>query len=114
MSDPNSLQADISGVKIDGTPNSYRNVLSRHERGARDVVDDPARGPWNSTHNGIGYQGHFDAFEQIVPIGEQISWVHTFSDGIERDLGFVLMELMEDLIARRNAAGQPTTAFPAS
>lgn len=112
VADATSIQADVSGVDVaSGTPDPWRMVASRHERGPADVVNDPARGPWTSEHNGKHYDGHFDAFEQIVPMAEQISWVHTFSDGVERDLGYVLMELMEDMISRRKAAGEPPSAF---
>ena len=41
---------------------------------------------------------------------EQIAWVHTFSDGITRDSGDVLIELMEFAIQWRKANGLPTTA----
>ena len=73
-------------------------------------VDDPARGPWNSIHNGQPVQGTYDAFEQLVTVAEQLAWVHTFSDGITRDSGDVLIELMEFAIQWRQADGLPTTA----
>jgi len=46
-----------------------------------------------------------------VPISEQISWRRVFSDGIERDSGDVLLELMEFAIQLRTADNLPTTAF---
>ena len=110
MADPNSLQADISGVAVNGAPESWRQVLARHPRNVGDIVDDPTRGAWNSTHNGQAYQGTYDAFEQQVTVAEQIAWVHTFSDGITRDSGDVLIELMEFAIQWRKANGLPTTA----
>jgi hypothetical protein len=110
MSDANSLQADVSGVKVDGTPMPWRNVLARHPRNIGDIVNDPARGPWNSTHNGQSYQGTYDAFEQQVTVAEQIAWTHVLSDGIERDSGDVLIELMEFAIQWRKANGLPTSA----
>jgi hypothetical protein len=110
VADPESLQADISGVAINGAPEAWRQVLARHPRNIGDIVDDPTRGPWHSTHNGQPYQGTYDAFEQQVTAAEQIAWVHTFSDGITRDSGDVLIELMEFAIQWRKANGLPTTA----
>lgn len=119
MADPNTVQADISGVDpASGEPlrggngSLYRIVCSRYDQGPDAIVGNPDKQAWGSIHNGVHYGGHFDAFEQVVPIGDQISWVHEFSDGIVRDPRFILHELMEDLIARRKAAGQPTTAYP--
>jgi hypothetical protein len=70
----------------------------------------PEPGAWNSTHNGQSYQGTYDAFEQQVTTAEQIAWVHTFSDGIVRDSGDVLIELMEFAIQWRKANNLPTSA----
>ena len=61
-------------------------------------------------HNGQVYQGTYNAFEQQVAVAEQLAWVHTFSDGITRDSGDVLNELMEFAIQWRNATGLPTMA----
>jgi hypothetical protein len=110
MADATSLQADMSGVDINGAPEPWRLVLARHPRNIGDIVDDPARGPWNATHNGQLYQGSYDAFEQQVTVAEQLAWVHTFSDGITRDSGDVLIELMEFAIQWRKANRLPTTA----
>lgn len=110
MADAKSLEAEISGVEINGAPETWRRVLARHPRDIGDIVDDPARGPWNSIHNGQPFQGTYDAFEQQVTVAEQLSWVHTFSDGITRDSGDVLIELMEFAIQWRKANGLPTTA----
>lgn len=112
MADPNSLQSDISGVDANGDPEMWRIVCSRYPQGPDAIVGNPDKQEWGSEHNDVEYAGHFDAFEQIVPIGDQISWTWKFSDGIVRDPRFILHELMEDLIARRKAAGQSTTAFP--
>lgn len=98
MSDANSIQADVSGVNADGTPQPWRSVRARHPRNIGDVINDPTRGPWNSTHNGQSYPGTFDAFEQIVTVAEQIAWTHTFSDGVTRDVGDVLIGLGEFLV----------------
>ncbi|WP_285029781.1 hypothetical protein [Mycolicibacterium sp. lyk4-40-TYG-92] len=87
MADAQSLQTDISGVTANGMPE-----------------------PWRAVHNGQTYQGTFDAFEQQVTVAEQIAWVRTFSDGITRDSGDVLIELMEFAIQWRKANGLPTTA----
>jgi hypothetical protein len=110
MTDATTLQTDISGVTTDGAPEAWRQVLARHPRNIGDIVDDPNRGPWNSTHNGQTYQGTFDAFEQQATTAEQIAWVHTFSDGITRDSGDVLIELMEFAIQWRKANNLPTSA----
>ena len=91
-------------------PSRGASVLARHPRNIGDIVDDPDRGPWNSIHNGQPVQGTFDAFEQQVTAAEQLAWVHTFSDGITRDSGDVLIELMEFAIQWRKANGLPTTA----
>lgn len=111
MSDANSVQADVSGVDaVNGTPQSWRKVLARHERNIGDIVNDPERGPWNSEHNGQHYDGTYDAFEQQVTTAEQLAWVHKFSDGITRDPGDVLIELMEFVIQWRTANKLPTSA----
>lgn len=109
MANADDLQSDISGIE-GGAPQSWRQVLARHIRNIGDIVGDPKRGPWNSTHNGTVYAGTFDAFEQIVTVAEQVSWVHTFSDGMTRDTGDVLIELMEFAIQWRKANNLPTTA----
>lgn len=109
MSSADDLQADISGL-TSGNPEPWRQVLARHQRNIGDVINDPQRGPWNSTHNGTVYAGTFDAFEQIVTIAEQLAWVHKFSDGITRDPGDILIELMEFAIQWRKANGLPTSA----
>jgi hypothetical protein len=49
-----------------------------------------------------------------VPINEQIACTHVFSDGLERDSGDVLMELMEFAIQWRQANHLPTSAFPSA
>lgn len=98
MSDANTIHADVSGTAADGDPMPWRRVLARHPRSVGDIVNDPARGPWNSTHNGQNHDGTFDAFEQIVTVAEQIAWTHTFSDGITRDAGDVLIGLGEFLV----------------
>lgn len=110
MADANSLQENVSGVQSNGDPEMWRLVKARQERKIGDVVNDPTRGPWYSEHNGKRYVGTFDAFEQIVVTAEQLGWVHTFSDGIKRDPGDILIEVMEFVIAQRKAAGVPTSA----
>ena len=111
MADPNSILADVSGVEPStGAPQGWRRVLARHNRNIGDIVNDPTRAAWNSTHNGIHYQGTYDAFEQGVTTAEQIAWVHTFSDDIVRDSGDVLIELMEFAIQWRKANGLPTSS----
>jgi len=112
MASPDSVQADISGVKQNGNPEMYRASALRHPNGPDAIIGDPTKQAWNSTHNGVQYGASFDAFEQIVAIADQIAWVWKFSDGIVRDPRFILHELMEFVIAQRKAAGQPTTAFP--
>ncbi|OIN79360.1 hypothetical protein [Mycobacterium malmoense] len=112
MSDANSIQADISGVDTTGDPEMWRASALRHAGGPDAILGDPTKQAWYSTHNGIKYGASFDAFEQTVATADQIAWTFQFSDGIWRDLRFILHELMEDIIARRKAAGQPTTAFP--
>ncbi|MDH6245189.1 hypothetical protein [Mycobacterium sp. OTB74] len=110
MTDASSLQTDISGVTANGVPEPWRLVLARHPRNIGDIVNDPNRGAWNSTHNGQTYQGTYDAFEQQVTTAEQLAWVHKFSDGITRDSGDVLIELMEFAIQWRKANNLPTSA----
>ncbi|MGA7051530.1 MAG: hypothetical protein WBZ37_09670 [Mycobacterium sp.] len=111
MADPNSIQADVSGTDpANGAPQGWRRVLARHNRNIGDIVSDPNRQAWNSTHNGITFQGTYDAFEQGVTTAEQIAWVHTFSDGVVRDSGDVLIELMEFAIQWRKANNLPTSA----
>lgn len=112
MADPNSLQADISGVDNNGDPEMWRASALRHPNGPDAIVGDPTKQAWVSTHNGVTYGASFDAFEQTTATADQIAWTWKFSDGIVRDPRFILHELMEDLIARRKAAGEPTTYFP--
>jgi len=110
MSSPDSIQADVSGVDGSGNPQPWRQVNARHPRNIGDVINDPTRGPWNSTHNGKPYQGTYDAFEQQVAVAEQISWTHKFSDGVVRDAGDVLIELMEFAIQWRTINKLPTSS----
>ena len=98
MAQPSDVTNDIAGVSANGTPEPWRRVLARHPRNIGDVVNDPSRGPWNSTHNGQQYQGTFDAYEQLVTVAEQVSWVHTFSNGKTYDAGDILIGLGEFLI----------------
>src|SRR6185312_7876433 len=86
MADASSIQQAAQGIEGNGEPYPWRFVYSRHARDFGDVVTDPDRGPWNRTNpDGEVVAGHTDAYEQIVPIGEQVSWTHEFSDGIVRD-----------------------------
>lgn len=120
MSAAEELEAQSRGVfppsdqaKRGGWPQPWRFVYSRFARPFNAIVKDPARGPWGRVQpDGTWQNGHTDSDEQTVTIGEQIAWRNTFSDGITRDHGDVMIELMEDLIARRKAAGQSTS--PAS
>lgn len=112
MSDANSIQADISGVTTDGDPEMWRASALRHDNGPDAIVGDPTKQEWNSEHKGVTYGASFDALEQIVAQADQIAWTWRFSDGIVRDPRFILHELMEDLIARRKLANEPTTYYP--
>lgn len=100
MADAQSVQNDIAGINQNGDPEPWRLVAVRHPRNIGDVVDDPARGEWNSTHNGKQYAGTSDAYEQQVGIAEQIAWVHTFSNGKTYDHGDIMIALGEMLIAQ--------------
>jgi hypothetical protein len=100
MADAQSIINQAAGVDANGAALAYRKVKARHERNIGDVVNDPNRGPWNSTHNGVDYDGTFDADEQMVTVAEQIAWVHTFSDGVERDVGDILIGLGELLVTQ--------------
>jgi fido (protein-threonine AMPylation protein) len=110
MTQPQDIQNDISGVSGNGNPEPWRLVAVRHPRKIGDIVNDPTRQAWNSTHNGVNYAGTFDAYEQQVGIAEQIAFVHPFSDGQTRDVGDVLIELMEFAIQWRKANNLPTSA----
>jgi hypothetical protein len=102
-------------VEGNGLPESWRWAYSRWPRDFNQVVNDQAREKWNRTMpDGTVHPGHTDAYEQIVPINEQIAWTHEFSDHIVRDSGDVLMELMEFAIQWRQANGLPTSAFRAA
>jgi hypothetical protein len=112
MVDAASLYRAIAGVEEDGTPQPWRFAFSRHPRNFNEVVKDPNRGPWTRKNpDGAVVPGHTDAYEQIVPINEQIAWVHRFSDGITRDSGDVLMELMEFVLEWRTVNKRPLSAF---
>ncbi|MCX2931187.1 GH25 family lysozyme [Mycobacterium sp. CVI_P3] len=115
ISIPNApeIKDPAAGVDANGWPLPWRFAYSRHPRDFNQIVNDPERGPWNRRQpDGTQHDGHTDAFEQIVPINEQIAWTHVFSDGIKRDSGDVLLELMEFAIAWRKANNLPTSAFP--
>lgn len=107
---PQGVINQQAGVEANGDPDMYRLSKLRQNREIGDIVNDPTRQAWFSTHNGKTYVGSFDAFEQIVGASEQLSWVHTFSDGIKRDSGDVLIELMEFAIQWRKANSLATTA----
>lgn len=117
MSAAEELEAQSRGVfppsdpqKRGGWPQTWRFVYSRFGRPFNSIVKDAARGPWGRVQpDGSWQNGHTDSDEQTVTIGEQIAWRNKFSDGITRDHGDVMIELMEDLIARRKAAGQSTS-----
>lgn len=112
MADANSVDRQAKGVEESGWPQPWRFVFSRHPRDFGDVVNDPARGPWNRQQpDGSTYPGHTDAYEQQVCIGEQIAWKHQFSDGVWRDTADVLMDLMEFAIQWRLLQHMPTCAF---
>ena len=112
MADASSIQQATAGTDNNGQPYPWRFAFSRHRREFGDIVNDPNRGPWNRTNpDGQVVPGHTDAYEQIVPTNEQVAWTHEFSDGIVRDAGDVLMELMEFVIAYRTANDEPTSAF---
>lgn len=112
MADAQELQNDRAGVAGNGWPLAWRFVYSRARRAFNEIVNDPNRGPWNRRQpDGSTHAGHTDAYEQIVTTAEQIAWTHEFSDGIERDHGDVLLELMEFAIQWRKANGLPTSAF---
>ena len=99
MADANTVQADISGVDAaNGNPKPWRRLLARYPRNIGDIVNDPSRGPWGSTHNNVAFPGTYDAHEQIVTIGEQIAWRHTFSNGKIYDAGDILIGLGEFLV----------------
>jgi hypothetical protein len=86
MTDAQTIRNVTGGVDENGWPWKWRWAFSRHARGFGDIVNDPERGPWKRVQpDGQKVDGHTDAFEQIVPINEQIAWRHVFSDGIERD-----------------------------
>ncbi|NOR03720.1 hypothetical protein HGK72_27090 [Mycolicibacterium fortuitum] len=117
MSAADELEAQTRGLfppsdpeKRGGWPQPWRFVFSRFPRPFNAIVKDPARGQWwRKQPDGTDQPGHTDSDEQTVAIGEQIAWRNEFSDGIVRDHGDVMIELMEDLIARRKAAGQSTS-----
>jgi hypothetical protein len=112
MADAQTLRNVAGGIADNGTPFTWRFAFSRHPRDFQQVINDPERGPWQRTlPDGQVQAGHTDAYEQIVPINEQIAWRHVFSDGIERDSGDVLLELMEFAIQWRTENGLPTSAF---
>ena len=99
MADANTLQADTSGVNpANGSPEPWRRVYARYLRNIGDIVNDPHRGQWDSTHNGVKFPGTYDAFEQIVCTAEQIAWRHTYSNNKTYDCGDVLIALGEFLI----------------
>lgn len=110
--DLRDIRNTIAGVSASGWPAQYRMAYSRHPRAFNDVVADPDRGPWKRRQpDNSEVDGHTNALEQIVPINEQIAWTHTFSDGIVRDSGDVMMELMEFAIQWRTANKLPTSVF---
>ncbi|MGU3498028.1 C39 family peptidase [Mycobacterium sp. C31M] len=112
MADAQEIKNVTAGTAANGWPFTWRFAFSRHPREFNEIVNDPDRGPWNRRQpDGTEHAGHTDAFEQIVPINEQIAWRHEFSDGVVRDSGDVLLELMEFAIQWRTANELPTSAF---
>ena len=110
--DARDIQNAVAGIDANGSPFPWRFAYSRHPRDFNQINNDPDRGPWRRTQpDGTERAGHTDAYEQIVPINEQIAWTHVFSDGIRRDSGDVLLELMEFAIQWRKANNLPTSAF---
>lgn len=116
MASADSVEANERGVFAPGDPRAgwpqpWRFVFSRHLRNIGDIVNDPNRGPWNRRQpDGKDHPGHTDMAEQMVTTAEQLAWTHKFSDGVERDPGDILIELMEFAIEWRKANGLPTTA----
>ena len=101
-----------AGVDTAGWPLPWRFAFSRSPRDFNQIVNDPDRQPWRRRQpDGTEVPGHTDAYEQIVTIDEQVAWTHTFSDGITRDTGDVLLELMEFAIAWRRANNLSPSAF---
>lgn len=112
MADAEEIRNATTGTAANGWPFAWRYAYSRHPRDFNEIVNDADRGPWMRRQpDGTDHAGHTDAFEQIVPINEQIAWRHTFSDGIERDSGDVLLELMEFAIQWRASNDLSTSAF---
>lgn len=111
---PQGVLNQNAGVEANGDPDMYRLVKGRQSRNIGDIVNDPTRQAWNSTHNGKNYVGTFDAFEAVTLTAEQCTGVHAYSDGITRDMGDVLIELMEFAIEWRKANGVDTTSKPAA
>jgi hypothetical protein len=107
---PQGVINQQAGVEANGDPDMYRLVKGRQPRNIGDIVNDPTRQAWFSTHNGKQYVGTFDAYEAGVLAAEQLTGVHTYSDGIKRDHGDVIIELMEFAIQWRKANNLPTTA----
>jgi predicted chitinase len=115
MADAQEIENATAGVDVNGSPLDWRWAFSREPRDFNQVVKDPSRGPWTRRMpDGTVRSGHTDAYEQIVPINEQIAWTHVFSDGIERDSGDVLLELMEFAIQWRESNDLPSSAFTAA
>jgi hypothetical protein len=115
MADAQEIKNATAGVDTNGSPLAWRWAYSRDRRDFNQVVKDPGRGPWTrKMADGSVHSGHTDAYEQIVPINEQIAWTHVFSDGLERDSGDVLLELMEFAIQWRQANDLPASAFTAA
>ena len=112
MAEAQDIQNAAAGVDAHGWPLKWRYAYSRYPRAFNQIVNDSNRGPWHHTQpDGVEQAGHTDAYEQIVPINEQLAWTHEFSDGIKRDSGDVLLELMELAIQWRRASSAPTSAF---
>jgi hypothetical protein len=101
-----------SGEERAGWPQPWRFVFSRHNRNFGDIVNDPNRGPWSRRQpDGTEFPGHTDMAEQMVTTAEQLAWTHVFSDGVERDPGDILLDLMEFAIQWRKANQLPPSAF---
>lgn len=104
MADANSVDANERGTGLgtpgvkDGDPLGWRLLPARFERTLGQYVNNPATQEWRSQHNGVWYDGTADGWEQIKAIGEQIAWKHTFSDGVKRDPGDILIGLGEFLV----------------
>lgn len=111
---PQDVINDSQGIDGNGAPLMYRFVKGRQPRNIGDITLDPTRQAWFSLKAGTNFVGTFDTGDHGTLAAEQVTGVHTYSDGMKRDHGDAVIEIMEFVIEWRKANNLPTSSAPAA